>query len=327
MQLDPKIKEQISQYSFLVTGGAGFVGSNLVEFLLKNGAKKVRVLDNLSNGFKRNVDDFLQFDNYEFLEGDISNEADCRKALEGMDYLSHQAALGSVTRSIKDPIATNKANVTGFLNMITLAREYDIKRVVYASSSSVYGDSEELPKKEEKIGEALNSYAVSKLTDELYAKVAYANYGQELIGLRYFNIFGPRQSPRGPYAAVIPLFIEALLREQAPFINGSGEQSRDFTYVENAVLANVLALFSSKESAKGEVYNVAVGERYSLKDLFDFLKEILEVDIAPVHRDERPGDIPHSQADISKAKKLLAYSPTVGLKEGLQRTVDWFKTV
>lgn len=327
MQLDPNIQSKIQEHSFLVSGGAGFVGSNIVEQLLKYGAGKVRVIDNLSNGFKKNIEEFLSHDNFEFIEGDISNPGDCKKALKGIDYLSHQAALGSVPRSLKDPIATNRANVTGFLNMITYAREFGVKRVVYASSSSVYGDSKELPKTENKIGNPLNPYAVSKLTNELYAKVANANYGQELIGLRYFNIFGPKQSPQGPYAAVIPLFIEALLKEQSPFINGDGEQSRDFTFIENAVNANILAFFSSEESAQAEVYNVAVGERYSLNQLFQYLKEIIGVEVAPVHRDPRDGDIPHSHADISKAKHLLEYNPTVDLKEGLERTVEWFKKI
>lgn len=327
MHLEQKVLKQIQESSFLISGGAGFVGSNIVEFLLKNGAGKVRVIDNLSNGHLKNVDEFRSYDNYEFMEGDISLETDCKKALEGMNYLSHQAALGSVPRSLKDPIATNNANVTGFLNMITYARELGIKRTVFASSSSVYGDSTELPKKEERIGNPLNSYAVSKLTDELYAKVAHMNYGQEIIGLRYFNIFGPRQSPQGPYAAVIPLFIESLMKEQSPFINGDGEQSRDFTFIENAVHANICALFSPKESAAGEIYNVAVGERYTLNQLFQYLKEIIDVEVAPVHREAREGDIPHSHADISKARKSLGYEPSIGLKEGLQRTVDWFRSV
>lgn len=325
MNLDPKIDKAISENRFLVTGGAGFVGSNLVEYLLKNGAKYVRVLDNLSNGQLKNIESFLSYPNFEFIEGDISNDDDCKKVLEGIDYVSHQAALGSVPRSLKDPIATNNANVTGFLNILTYAREMGVKRVVYASSSSVYGDSKELPKQEDKIGNPLNPYAVSKLTNELYAKVAHLNYGQEVIGLRYFNIFGPKQSPQGPYAAVIPLFIESLIKGQSPFINGDGEQSRDFTYVENAVQANVKAMFSSKESAKGEVYNIAVGERYTLNDLFEFLKEIIDVDVAAVHREPREGDIPHSHADVSKAKSLIGYEASVTFKEGLEKTVDWFR--
>jgi len=292
---------------------------------LNAGAKKVRVLDNLSNGHLENLKSFESHSNFEFIEGDIVNLNDCRQALEGIDYLSHQAALGSVPRSLKDPIATNKANVDGFLNMITIAREVGVKRVVYASSSSVYGDSVDLPKVEEKIGHPMNSYAVSKLTNELYAHAAHLNYGQEIIGLRYFNIFGPRQSPRGPYAAVIPLFIESILKDQSPFINGDGEQSRDFTFVENAVQANIKAFFAPKEAAAAGVYNVAVGERYTLNQLFSYLKDIVGSDAAAVHREPRDGDIPHSQADISKAQRMLDYQPSVKFKDGLKKTVDWFR--
>jgi len=318
-------KKQIEASRFLVSGGAGFVGSNLVKVLVNAGAKQVRVLDNLSNGRLQNLESVKTHDNFDFIEGDISDPKTCKKALEGIDFLSHQAALGSVPRSLKDPISTNRANVDGFLNMITMAREQGVKRVVYASSSSVYGDSQEMPKKEERIGKPLNAYAVSKYTNELYASAAYLNYGQELIGLRYFNIFGPNQSPQGPYAAVIPLFIEALLKGQSPFINGDGEQSRDFTYVENAILANVHSFFAPKESAAAEVYNVAVGERYTLNQLFDYLKEIIGAEVAAVHREPRDGDIPHSQADISKAERLLNYQPSVKFKEGLEKTVDWFR--
>jgi UDP-N-acetylglucosamine 4-epimerase len=325
MQDISHFKEQIEQASFLVSGGAGFVGSNIVDSLLSAGAKHVRVLDNLSNGHLVNLKSFVSHPNFEFIVGDVANLSDCKKALEGIDYLSHQAALGSVPRSLKDPIATNRANVDGFLNMITLAREMGVKRVVYASSSSVYGDSQQMPKVEEKIGKPLNAYAVSKLTNELYASAAHLNYGQELIGLRYFNIFGPKQSPKGPYAAVIPLFIQALLKDQSPFINGDGEQSRDFTYVENAVQANIRAFFAPKEAAAAGVYNVAVGERYTLNQLFGYLKEIIGSDVAPVHREARDGDIPHSQADISEAVKMLDYQPTIKFKQGLEKTVDWFR--
>ncbi|MAY85084.1 MAG: LPS biosynthesis protein WbpP [Flavobacteriales bacterium] len=325
MQSISQFSKQIEEASFLVSGGAGFVGSNLVEALLNAGAKKVRVLDNLSNGHLENLKSFESHSNFEFIEGDIVNLNDCRQALEGIDYLSHQAALGSVPRSLKDPIATNKANVDGFLNMITIAREVGVKRVVYASSSSVYGDSVDLPKVEEKIGHPMNSYAVSKLTNELYAHAAHLNYGQEIIGLRYFNIFGPRQSPRGPYAAVIPLFIESILKDQSPFINGDGEQSRDFTFVENAVQANIKAFFAPKEAAAAGVYNVAVGERYTLNQLFSYLKDIVGSDAAAVHREPRDGDIPHSQADISKAQRMLDYQPSVKFKDGLKKTVDWFR--
>ena len=238
-------QKDISRSCFLITGGAGFIGSNIVEYLLKYGAKKVRVLDNLSTGFSSNLEKHRKNKQFEFIKGDIGNYQDCVQACQGMDFISHQAALGSVPRSLSDPIATNKSNVDGFLNIITAAREQHVKRIVYASSSSVYGDSPTLPKKEENIGIPLSPYAVSKYTNELYAKVAHLNYHQEIVGLRYFNVFGPYQSPKGAYAAVIPLFIEALQKNQAPFINGSGEQSRDFTFVENAVQANVCLLYTS----------------------------------------------------------------------------------
>ncbi len=316
----------LSNLSFLVTGGGGFIGSNLVSYLLTHGAKKVRVLDNFANSNKANSKEFLDHPNYELIEGDITIIEDCVKAVAGIDYVSHQAALGSVPRSLKNPIATNQANISGFVNMTTAAREAGVKRMVYASSSSVYGDSEVLPKVEEEIGQPLSPYAVSKFTNELYAKVFYDNYGQELIGLRYFNVFGPRQSPQGAYAAVIPLFIEALKKNQSPFINGDGSQTRDFTFVENAVQANVKAMFSQHPKALGEVYNVAVGERYSLVELFELVKELTSADVAAVHREEREGDVKDSLANIEKAKERLDYQPLVKFKEGLERTVEWFES-
>jgi UDP-N-acetylglucosamine 4-epimerase len=318
-------QEDISNTSFLVTGGAGFIGSNIVNYLLTFGAKKVRVIDNLSNSSGENLDPFLKLPNFEFIKGDISNYEDCLRVTEGIDYISNQAALGSVPRSLANPIATNNANVVGFLNMITAARENKVKRIVYASSSSVYGDSQKLPKIEEEIGSPLSPYAVSKYTNELYAKVSHLSYGQEIIGLRYFNIFGPNQSPDGAYAAVIPLFIEALLKNQSPFINGDGKQSRDFTYIENAVQANIRALFTKNEKALGEVFNVAVGEKFSLVDLFELIKSGTGATISAVHREERAGDVKNSLADISKAKNLLGFQPQVRFKEGIERTIQWFK--
>lgn len=314
----------ISQTSFLITGGAGFIGSNLVEYLLKFGAKKVRVLDNLSNGNIENVDLFRNHPSYEFIEGDINDYDQCLSVTKGVDYISHQAALGSVPRSIVDPIATNHSNVSGFLNVLNAARENSVKRVVFASSSSVYGDSAKLPKIEAEIGNPLSPYAVSKLTDELYAKVFHRCYGQEVIGLRYFNVFGQRQSPNGAYAAVIPLFINALSNGEPPFINGDGEQTRDFTFVENAVQANIKSLFTQNQDAIGEFFNVAVGESFSLNELFQLIKGKINSDIAPIYRDERPGDIRHSLADISKSEELIDYSPTVKFEEGISQTVDWF---
>lgn len=316
----------ISKLSFLVTGGAGFIGSNIVEYLLKNGAGKVRVLDNLSEGLQENVDIFLSNPNYEFSDGSITDYDTCLKNCEGIDYVLHQAALGSVPRSIKNPVATNESNVTGFLNMLTAAKDSGVKRFVYASSSSVYGDSPVLPKVEEQIGKPLSPYAVSKYVDELYADVFARTYNMEVIGLRYFNIFGPRQKPDGPYAAAIPLFMDALLNGRSPFINGDGEQTRDFTFVENAVQANIRALFTNVEGATGQVYNVAVAERISINLLFNTLKELTASDVVPVYREEREGDIKNSLADISKAQKYLGYEPTTKVKEGLRITLNWFKT-
>ena len=318
--------EDISNKSFLVTGGAGFIGSNIVEYLLKHGAGKVRVLDNMSEGLHENVDMFLTHPNYEFVTGSITDFKICLKNCEGIDYVLHQAALGSVPRSIKNPVATNEANVTGFLNMLTAAKDLGVKRFVYASSSSVYGDSPDLPKKEEKIGKPLSPYAVSKVVDELYADVFSRTYKMEVIGLRYFNIFGPRQKPDGPYAAAIPLFMDALLNNKSPFINGDGEQTRDFTFVENAVQANIRALFTKVEDATGKVYNVAVAERISINLLFNTLKKLTASEINPTYREEREGDIRNSLADISKAQKYLEYAPATKVEKGLEITLNWFKT-
>lgn len=318
--------EDISAKSFLVTGGAGFIGSNIVEYLLKYGAGKVRVLDNLSEGLRENVELFIANPNYEFVEGSITDYATCLKNCEGIDYVLHQAALGSVPRSIKNPVATNEANVTGFLNMLTAAKDSGVKRFVYASSSSVYGDSAELPKREENIGKPLSPYAVSKLVDEFYADIFARTYKTEVIGLRYFNIFGPRQKPDGPYAAAIPLFMDALLKNKSPFINGDGEQTRDFTFVENAVQANICALFTTTEGATGRVYNVAVAERISINLLFNTLKKLTGSAVNATYREEREGDVRNSLADISKAQKYLGYQPTVKVEKGLEITFNWFKT-
>ncbi len=317
-------QEDISKYTFLVTGGAGFIGSNIVEYLLKFGAHKVKVIDDLSNGNFENVELFSKFPNYEFIEGDISDYNICLEVTSGVDYVLHQAALGSVPRSLKDPVSTNNANVTGFLNVITASRINGVKRLVFASSSSVYGDSDKLPKVESEIGNPLSPYAVSKLTDELYARVSHLNYNQAIIGLRYFNVFGPRQSPKGAYAAVIPLFINALSKNERPYINGDGEQTRDFTFVENAVQANIRALFTDKEDAFGEIFNVAVGQRFSLNTLFNVIKSKTESTSEPIYREERLGDIRDSLADISKSQRLLGYAPRVRFEEGISRTVDWF---
>ncbi|QHL88322.1 NAD-dependent epimerase/dehydratase family protein [Nibribacter ruber] len=315
----------LEQTSFLVTGGAGFIGSNLVEYLLKYNAKKVRVLDNYSNGFHKNLKAFEGNERLEVLEGDIRNLEDCMKACEGMDVVLHQAALGSVPRSVKDPVTSNEVNVGGFVNMLMATKEQNVKRFVYAASSSTYGDSKSLPKVEDVIGKPLSPYAVTKYANELYADVFGKTYGMEIIGLRYFNIFGPRQDPNGAYAAVIPLFIDAVMNGKSPRMNGDGEQTRDFTFVENCVEANIRAALVEKPEAINQVYNIAVGDRTSLNDLFNILKEEAGADITPEYGPERAGDIRDSLADISKAKRLLGYDPQVRIQEGLQKTLAWFK--
>lgn len=315
----------LNDFSFLVTGGAGFIGGHIAEYLLKNGAAKVRVIDNFANGFDSNLDVLRAYDAFEFLEGDIRNLDFCRKACEGINYVSHQAALGSVPRSIKDPSSTNDVNVGGFVNILKASVENKVKQFVYASSSSVYGDEPTLPKKEERIGNCLSPYAVSKRTDELYADVFSKAYGIPVLGFRYFNIFGPRQDPDGPYAAVIPLFVKAIMNNTSAFINGDGEQTRDFTFVENAVQINVRGMLTTNEEAKNKVYNVAIGENYSVNYLYNFIKEYLKSDIEPIHREPREGDIRNSLADISRAEKLLGYQPTTKFETGLVKTIEYFK--
>ncbi len=314
----------LSKEKILITGGAGFIGSHLAEYLLKYGAAKVRVIDNFITGRKENVELFKNISRYEFIEGDICDAADCARACEGMSMLLHQAALGSVPRSIKDPLASNRINVDGFLNMLVAARDAGIARVVYASSSSVYGDHPGLPKVEDKIGKQLSPYAVSKYTNELYAHVFGLNYGMKIIGLRYFNIFGPRQDPNGQYAAVIPKWIDMLKRGEQPTINGDGSNTRDFTFVENAVQANIKAITTENENAFGQVYNIACGSQFSLLELFNSLKEIIGSNIEPIFGPNRAGDIPQSLADVSKAKNNFGYDPSFGFKDGLKITVESF---
>lgn len=312
----------------LVTGGAGFIGSNLVEALLADDRVNfVTVLDNLATGSLKNIAAFNSHPKFRFIEGDIRNYSDCVKACEGVDLISHQAALGSVPRSINDPLTTNEVNITGTLNIFTAAKEKGIKRVVYAASSSTYGDHPGLPKQEDIIGKPLSPYAVTKYVNELYARVYADLYGMEFIGLRYFNIFGPRQNPKGPYAAVIPLFAEALLKGEPPTINGDGTHSRDFTYVSNAVQANILSLFTDNSAAVNQVYNIACGQQTSLNELFEGLKKEAGSDLQAIHGPERKGDVKHSLADVSKAKRLLGYQVSVSVEEGLRRTFQWYKEV
>ncbi|RYF86926.1 MAG: SDR family oxidoreductase [Chitinophagaceae bacterium] len=310
----------------LITGGAGFIGSNLVDHLLKKqDVELVRVLDNLATGSLKNIEEFQSHPKFEFIEGDIRSYETCLKACKDVQAISHQAALGSVPRSINDPLTSNDVNITGTLNIFTAAKEEGIKRIVYAASSSTYGDHPGLPKVEDKIGNPLSPYAVTKYVNELYARV-YANlYGLELIGLRYFNIFGPKQNPAGPYAAVIPLFVKAVLNNEPPVINGDGEHSRDFTFVANAVLANELALFTQNIEAVNQVYNIACGEQTSLNELFTEIKGIAGSDLAPIYGPERKGDVKHSLADITKAKTLLGYQPAITIKEGMKPTFEWYR--
>lgn len=318
--------KDISELSFLVTGGGGFIGSNLVEYLLKFGAKHVRVLDNLSNGSRsQNIQPFKNYENYEFIEGDITDLSVCLKSCEGIDYVLHQAAIGSVPRSIEFPLRTHHSNATGFLNMLEAAKSKGVKRMVFASSSSVYGDSKQLPKVEENIGNPISPYAVSKLTNELYAHVFHLCYGLELVGLRYFNVFGPRQDPYGAYAAVIPLFAKSMIQGEQPILNGDGTQTRDFTFVENVVQANIKAIFSNHPLAVNHVLNVGVHSRISLLELVETLNELLETNISGKHRPPRDGDIQDSFANIDKAKELLNYDPQFSFKQGLQLTLGWYK--
>lgn len=315
----------LSNSSFLITGGAGFIGSNIVEYLLKYGAKKVRVFDNLATGRLLNIEPFKANAAFEFMEGDLRDIEACRRACEEIDYVSHQAALGSVPRSINEPWNTNDVNVGGFVNMITAAKDAKVKKFVYASSSSVFGDEASLPKVEEKIGRQLSPYAVSKYTNELYADVFNKVYGLPVIGLRYFNIFGPKQDPAGQYAAVIPLFVSKIMSRSEVFIDGDGEQTRDFTFVDNAVQANVRAMLTGNAAASGQVFNIAVGENFSVNQLYQKIGNLLGSDHKATYRNARAGDIRNSLADITKAKNLLGYNPQFNFDKGLALTVDYFK--
>jgi len=313
----------------LVTGGAGFIGSNLCEELLE-ASQEIVCLDNFSTGKFENIRHLLENKNFHLIVGDIRNLDDCRRAMEGVEYVLHEAALGSVPRSIKDPITTNEVNIAGFLNMLVAARDAKVKRFIYAASSSTYGDSESLPKVEEIIGKPLSPYAVTKYVNELYADVFSKTYGMECIGLRYFNVFGRRQDPDGAYAAVIPLFIKKLIRHESPVINGDGEYSRDFTYIKNVIQMNLLAMSTQNPEALNTVYNTAFGERTTLNQLAAYLKEYLseyDPEIANVeilHGSNRLGDIPHSLASIEKAKRLLNYNPRYSLQQGLKEAIHWY---
>lgn len=318
-----------SNFHILVTGGAGFIGSNLCEWLVHNG-NQVTCLDNLATGKKANIDHLLEMDNFTFIEGDIRDLETCQKVVSGVDFVLHQAALGSVPRSLNDPITSNDVNVSGFLNMMVASRDAGVKRFVYAASSSTYGDSKELPKVEDKIGKPLSPYAITKYVNELYADIFAKAYNLETVGLRYFNVFGRRQDPNGAYAAVIPKFVMQLIEHQSPVINGDGTYSRDFTYIDNVVQMNILAIKSNNEDAVNKVYNVAFGERTTLNELVESLKKhlsqydqkIAEVNInyGPV----RPGDVPHSLASIERAKNLLGYEPEHSIDQGLKEAIAWY---
>ncbi len=309
----------------LVTGGAGFIGSNLVEaLLLDERVSFVRVLDNLETGYLHNLKEFIGKPNFEFIEGDIADYETCVKVCKDMDLISHQAALGSVPRSIEEPLKANNVNITGTLNIFTAAKNSKVKRVLFAASSSTYGDSEGLPKVEHIIGKPLSPYAITKYVNELYAEIYSELYDFEYIGLRYFNVFGPKQDPKGAYAAVIPLFMKAALDRNAPTINGDGTFSRDFTFVANAVQANILSLFSNNKEAVNQIYNIAFGERTTLNELWDYIQSATGIELYAKYGDYRIGDIPHSFADISKARKLLEYNPETSVKEGLEITSDWY---
>ena len=320
---------ELSHQSVLVTGGAGFIGSNLCAALLEKG-NKVVCLDNFATGKRENLEQFLKDSNFTLIEGDIRKLEDCLKACQGVDYVLHQAALGSVPRSIKDPITSNDVNVSGFLNMLVAARDNGVKRFVFAASSSTYGDSESMPKVEDVIGKPLSPYAITKYVNELYADIFSKTYGLETIGLRYFNVFGRKQDPNGAYAAVIPKFVSQLMKGESPVINGDGNYSRDFTYIDNVIQANILSLVTTNEKAINTIYNVAYGDRNTLNDLMSYLKEYLsEFDskissIEVLYGPNRAGDIPHSHASVDKAKENLNYNPQFTLQQGLKEAVKWY---
>ncbi len=309
----------------LITGGAGFIGSNIIDYLVANNYKHITVLDNLETGNIKNIQAHIDAKKIHFIQGSISNYDTCLAATKNQDVILHQAALGSVPRSIINPLATHQTNVTGFINMLEAARTNKVNRIVYASSSSVYGDDLNMPKKEEIVGNPLSPYAVSKKTNELYAAVFASTYQMEIIGLRYFNVFGPKQNPAGPYAAVIPIFIDKLLNNNAPTIFGDGNNTRDFTYVENVIQANLLAAFTQDKAAVNQVYNIAYGATTSLNKLFELIATDLKSAVKVIYGDKRNGEIKDSFASIDKAKNLLGYKPTVSLEEGIKKSITWYK--
>lgn len=323
-----KITKNIESKSFLVTGGAGFIGSNIVRYLIKNNAKKVYVIDDLSNGKVSNLNEFINDDKFEFIESDIRDYKQCELIIEKVDYVCHQAALGSVPRSLKNPLLSHDVNVNGFLNILNAIKNLnrDIS-LVYASSSSVYGDSKHLPKVENNIGNVLSPYALTKKNNEQHAKIFYDCYGVKSIGLRYFNVFGPYQDYNNPYAAVIPIFCNAFINKNSPVVYGTGETSRDFTYIENVIQANIKSLFYLDSNNCSEIFNVGCGDQYSLNTLLDFLTEISSYRPDVIYEDFRDGDVLHSNACIKKAKNILNYNPIIPFYEGLKLTYNWNKKI
>ncbi len=321
--------ENTSIYNILITGGAGFIGSNLCEYFINKG-HHIFCLDNFATGHRHNIEALLSHPNFTLIEGDIRNLKDCERAVQGCDFVLHQAALGSVPRSINDPITTNEVNISGFLNMLQASRDAKVKRFIYAASSSTYGDSVVIPKEEDKIGKPLSPYAITKYVNELYADIFSKTYGMETIGLRYFNVFGRKQDPNGAYAAVIPKFVMQLISHESPIINGDGNYSRDFTYIDNIIQINELAMSTQNKDAVNTVYNAAFGDRTTLNDLVRYLKQSLAkfdskiADVPIIYGPNRAGDIPHSLASISKAKDLLGYNPKFSMQEGLNEAVKWY---
>jgi UDP-N-acetylglucosamine 4-epimerase len=324
------MNRKVSGRKVLITGGAGFIGSNLVESMLNSG-NYVICLDNFSTGKRENLNGFINNPDFKLIEGDIRNYPDCEKSVRGIDFVFHQAALGSVPRSIKDPVTSTDVNIGGFVKMLYASKEANVKRFIYAASSSTYGDHPDLPKIEDKIGKPMSPYGITKYVDELFAANFAGTYNIEVIGLRYFNVFGRRQDPQGAYAAVIPLFVKKLMNHESPVINGDGSYSRDFTYIDNVLQANHLAALAQDNSAVNQVYNVAHGERTNLNELFELVKKLIGnfdrevLDIKPVYGSNRAGDIPHSLASIEKAKKLLGYQPTHTVSEGMSEAISWYR--